>query len=172
MSAISDLVDLLINRENGAVSFQAGIREFLNDDERTPLQALEDVAIVLGTYRDSRETAIQDTVDQEAKLQLRKAVNNVVGDTVRICREWCNKEYTIKCKQKKPKYVYAVEKVEPKPEAEPEVSETLEPMEIPFAEEVSKGCAEKVAELVKEYSIEEVGGALAEIIKAAKAAEE
>ena len=165
--SVVDLVDALINREVAGTSFQGEIREYLSGFLGTKREALEGVAIALGEYRTHREGAIKAAASNEQQTKLRKIVNNVVGDTVRNCRDWADGEYTIKCKVKKPAYIYTVKTIEPKPEAEPEPASD-EPVEVPFTDDVSEDCAEQVKALVEKFSIEEVGGALAEIIKASK----
>lgn len=169
----ADLARAMFDKETGGVSFQKTVRGYLNECREGGMSdwdALTAVAGVMGVYRDGAEERVKNA-DEADKDCVRKAVNNVIGDVSRICRKFSDDQLTIKCKKKKPEYIYEVEAVKAKSEDSDKVeAEPEEDMEIPFTDP-SEACAQEVAKLVEKYSLEEVGGALAEMIKAQKDAE-
>lgn len=166
MISASDLYDVLSQRVDSGVTMQHSIREFYNErleEGYSVRQASEQVAIVMGAWRTTQEANIQ-ALEGDAKDDLRKTVNNVIGDISRNVRKLTEDSYTIKCAKKKPEYVYEVQEIQAKTE-DPEPEESEDDEIVPEDFESKPDVAEAVRKLVAEYGLEQVAGEIAVIIK-------
>ena len=169
MLLTDDLIDAMTAKETNGVTFQKTLRQYMSECEGLGWGG-EDiasaVAAAMGVYRTQAEERVQAAQEDE-RDSVRKSVNNVIGDVARNVREFTG-EYTIKCKQKKPEYIYQAEPIQVKSESSEIVEDEDVEVEVSSPEAISEGCDAEVRKLVNKYSIEEVGGVLAEMIKEMK----
>ena len=143
---------------NNSSSLQATVRQYIAEQKD------------LGDGGESIATAIAEVISElrnemERKLEgdEAKRVNNVFNDVSRICKEALG--FAIKCKTRKPLFVYLACKVEPKVEVDPEpMLEDEIDAEVPF----EPSTLEKLQALVDSDGLKEVASAMASILKANK----
>jgi hypothetical protein len=111
MSNINEIVSNAMDSLKTGNRMQTSIREMLRDTTVLKITRADMTARACEEFRLQAENWVLEH-DKSEHADLRKKANNIVNDISRICRKEVG--HTIKCKKRKPVYVYEAEVVTPK----------------------------------------------------------